>query len=80
MRSLGVLLFNMMSNRYPYSSDINLMDTDVWIEPGFSDGKNLILIMQNRENSSFINNGLLDNAGISHSLESRCEGNNQKFL
>ncbi len=38
--------------------------------------------MQNRENSGFINNGFMSNAGISHSLESRCEveGNNQKFL
>ncbi|RXN13001.1 serine threonine- kinase pim-1-like protein [Labeo rohita] len=35
--SLGVLLFNMMTNRYPYSSDIKLMDADVWTEPDFSD-------------------------------------------
>ncbi|XP_073675249.1 serine/threonine-protein kinase pim-2-like [Garra rufa] len=35
--SLGVLLFNMMTNRYPYSSDIKLMDADVYTEPGFSD-------------------------------------------
>ncbi|RXN09349.1 serine threonine- kinase pim-1-like protein [Labeo rohita] len=35
--SLGVLLFNMMTNRYPYSSDIKLMDANVWTEPDFSD-------------------------------------------
>ncbi|KAL1263938.1 hypothetical protein QQF64_004293 [Cirrhinus molitorella] len=35
--SLGVLLFTMMANRYPYSSDIKLMDADVYTEPGFSD-------------------------------------------
>ncbi|KAL0161754.1 hypothetical protein M9458_045479, partial [Cirrhinus mrigala] len=35
--SLGVLLFNMLTNRYPYSSDIKLMDANVWTEPDFSD-------------------------------------------
>ncbi|RXN24392.1 serine threonine- kinase pim-1-like protein [Labeo rohita] len=35
--SLGVLLFNMMTNRYPYSSDTKLMDAGVWTEPDFSD-------------------------------------------
>ncbi|KAK7165382.1 hypothetical protein R3I94_003672 [Phoxinus phoxinus] len=35
--SLGVLLFAMISRRFPDSRDISLMDTDVWFRPGFSD-------------------------------------------
>ncbi|ROL48044.1 Serine/threonine-protein kinase pim-2 [Anabarilius grahami] len=37
--SLGVLLFAMITSLYPDSSDINLMDADIWFQPGFSDGR-----------------------------------------
>ncbi|XP_051734848.1 serine/threonine-protein kinase pim-2-like [Ctenopharyngodon idella] len=35
--SLGVLLFAMITSLYPDSSDINLIDADIWFQPGFSD-------------------------------------------
>ncbi|XP_073683958.1 serine/threonine-protein kinase pim-2-like [Garra rufa] len=35
--SLGVLLFRMITSLFPESSDISLMDTDIWLQPGFSD-------------------------------------------
>ncbi|XP_050948357.1 serine/threonine-protein kinase pim-1-like [Labeo rohita] len=35
--SLGVLLFRMITSLFPESSDISLMDTDIWSKPGFSD-------------------------------------------
>ncbi|XP_067279630.1 serine/threonine-protein kinase pim-1-like [Pseudorasbora parva] len=35
--SLGVLLFTMITSLFPDSSDIELMDADVWFQPGFSD-------------------------------------------
>ncbi|XP_052386606.1 serine/threonine-protein kinase pim-1-like [Carassius gibelio] len=35
--SLGVLLFAMITSLFPDSSDISLMDADVWFQPGFSD-------------------------------------------
>ncbi|XP_016113349.1 serine/threonine-protein kinase pim-3-like [Sinocyclocheilus grahami] len=34
--SLGVLLFHMITSLFPESSDISLMDTDIWSQPGFS--------------------------------------------
>ncbi|XP_016323066.1 CBL-interacting protein kinase 18-like [Sinocyclocheilus anshuiensis] len=34
--SLGVLLFRMITSLFPESSDISLMDTDIWSQPGFS--------------------------------------------
>ncbi|KAL1247790.1 hypothetical protein QQF64_023166 [Cirrhinus molitorella] len=35
--SLGVLLFVMITSLFPDSTDIDLMDADVWFQPGFSD-------------------------------------------
>ncbi|XP_073682714.1 serine/threonine-protein kinase pim-1-like [Garra rufa] len=35
--SLGVLLFAMITSLFPDSSDIGLMDADIWFQPGFSD-------------------------------------------
>ncbi|XP_050989479.1 serine/threonine-protein kinase pim-1 [Labeo rohita] len=34
--SLGVLLFAMITSLFPDSSDISLMDADVWFQPGYS--------------------------------------------
>lgn len=40
--SLGVLLFAMITSLFPDSSNISLMNADVWFQPGFSDGENII--------------------------------------
>ncbi|CAM4535798.1 unnamed protein product [Leuciscus chuanchicus] len=37
--SLGVLLFAMITGRFPKSRDIALMDSDVWFQPGFSEAR-----------------------------------------
>lgn len=46
--SLGVLLFSMIISLFPDSSDISLMDTDVWFQPGFSDGEKIITAEKER--------------------------------
>lgn len=40
--SPGVLLFASITRFFPDSSNISLMDADVWFQQGFSDGKNFI--------------------------------------
>jgi len=47
--SLGVLLFAMITSLYPDSSDINLIDADIWFQPGFSDGENFITKKKDNE-------------------------------
>ncbi len=70
--SLGVLLFRMITSIFPDSSDIGLMDADAWLQPGFSDGEKFITTkegqMQNRENSGFKKEVLMDNEGVSPSF------------
>lgn len=67
-----LLLFAMITSLFSDSSNISLMDADVWFQPGFSDGEDFIrtskgqlqfLIIQ-----SFIKDGIMDNAGIFHSF------------
>ncbi len=37
--SLGVLLFTMVCGRFPEPNDLQMIEDDIWLEPGLSKGE-----------------------------------------